>query len=40
MQTSSNPFSTPVNIPTNVSGGALGIWAGYSPWYDTLYCVQ
>lgn len=33
-----NPFSTPINIPTNFSNGALGIWAGYSPWYDTLIC--
>jgi hypothetical protein len=33
-----NPFATPVNIPCNISG-ALGIWAGISPWYDTLYCV-
>jgi hypothetical protein len=33
-----NPFATPVNIPSNISG-ALGIWAGISPWYDTLYCV-
>jgi hypothetical protein len=34
-----NPFSTPVNAPSNISGGALGIWAGISPWYDTLICV-
>ncbi len=33
-----NPFATPVNIPTNISGGALGIWAGFSPSYDTLIC--
>lgn len=32
-----NPFATPVNIPSNISG-ALGIWAGISPWYDTLAC--
>lgn len=38
MSSASSPFSTPVNVPTNLSGGALGIWAGYSPWYDTLYC--
>jgi len=31
-----NPFSTPVNIPSNISG-ALGIWAGFSPYYDTVY---
>jgi hypothetical protein len=33
-----NPFATPTNIPTNITGGALGIWVGYSPWYDTLIC--
>lgn len=33
-----NPFATPINIPSNMSKGALGIWAGYSPIYDTLYC--
>jgi hypothetical protein len=33
-----NPFSTPINLPTNLSNGALGIWAGFSPWYDTLIC--
>ena len=35
---SGNPFSTPINAPSNMSNGALGIWAGYSPYYDTLYC--
>ncbi len=39
MESSDNPYSTPINIPTNLTGGALGIWAGFSPWYDTLYCV-
>jgi len=34
-----NPFATPVNVPSNITGGALGIWVGVSPWYDTLYCV-
>jgi len=34
-----NPFATPVNIPSNISNGALGIWAGYSPSYDTLICL-
>jgi hemin uptake protein HemP len=38
MESSDNPYSTPINIPTNMTGGALGIWAGFSPWYDTLYC--
>ena len=34
-----NPFATPTNIPTNIQGGALGVWAGFSPWIDTLICV-
>ena len=34
-----NPFATPTNIPTNIEGGALGVWAGFSPWFDTLVCV-
>jgi len=35
-----NPFATPVNAKTNIKGGALGIWAGFSPVYDTLFCVE
>ena len=35
---SGNPFSTPINAPSNMSEGALGVWAGYSPHFDTLYC--
>jgi hypothetical protein len=38
MYSAGNPFSTPTNIPTNIKGGALGIWVGYSPWFDTLVC--
>jgi hypothetical protein len=37
---SGNPFATPVNLPSNITGGALGIWAGISPWFDTLYCIE
>ncbi len=33
-----SPFSVPANIPTNIKGGALGIWAGFSPNIDTLIC--
>jgi hypothetical protein len=33
-----SPFSVPANIPTNIVGGALGVWAGFSTYYDTLYC--
>lgn len=39
LQTAGNPFATPTNIPNNISGGALGVWAGYSPTYDTLICA-
>ena len=38
LSTGGNPFATPANIPTNITGGALGVWAGYSPWFDTLIC--
>lgn len=40
LQTGGNPFATPTNIPSNITGGALGVWAGFSPSYDTLYCVE
>lgn len=32
-----NPFASPGVIRTNVENG-LGIWCGYSPSYDTIYC--
>jgi hypothetical protein len=38
LQTAGNPFATPTNIPTNLSNGALGVWAGFSPSLDTLVC--
>lgn len=31
-----NPFAAPVEVSTNISGGALGVWAGYGSTYDTL----
>lgn len=33
-----SPFAVPTNIPTNIEGGALGVWVAYSPWIDTLIC--
>lgn len=33
-----NPFASPANIPTNIKGGAIGLWGAYSPIYDTLIC--
>lgn len=39
LQTAGNPFAAPTSIPTNIQGGAIGLWAGYSPTFDTLYCI-
>ena len=39
LQTSGNPFASPTAIPTNIVGGAQGVWAGYSPHFDTLICL-
>ena len=39
LQTAGNPFATPTNIINNISGDALGIWAGFSPSFDTLICL-
>jgi hypothetical protein len=39
LSSNASPFASPINIPSNISGGALGIWAGFSPCYDTLYCI-
>lgn len=33
-----NPFASPANIPTNIVGGALGVWAGFAATYDTIPC--
>lgn len=38
LATAGNPFATPTNIPSNIEGGALGVWAGYAPTFDTLIC--
>ena len=40
LQTGGSPFATPLNIPSNLTNGARGVWAGYSTSYDTLYCVE
>lgn len=31
-----NPFSSPVTVASNISGGALGVWCGYGTSYKTL----
>lgn len=33
-----SPFASPSNIPTNIKGGALGVWSAFSPVFDTLIC--
>lgn len=33
---SGNPFASPVEVGSNIQGGALGIWAGYGSSFDTL----
>jgi hypothetical protein len=35
-----SPFASPVNIPSNVSNNALGLWAGFSPSFDTIICAN
>ena len=33
----SNPFSSPMNVKSNISNGGLGIWGGQHAVYDTIY---
>lgn len=40
LYSSGNPFAAPANVVTNIQGGALGLWGAYSPYYDTLICVE
>ena len=35
-----SPFAAPLNVTSNISNGALGLWAGYSPFFDTLVCTK
>jgi hypothetical protein len=35
-----NPFAAPVKVTSNISNGALGVWAGYGNTYDTLVIPQ
>ncbi len=34
-----NPFAVPANVPSNISGNALGVWAGYGFVEDTVVCI-
>jgi hypothetical protein len=38
LQSGGSPFANPINIPSNMSNGLRGVWAGFSPVYDTLFC--
>ncbi len=33
-----SPFASPINIPSNISNNGLGLWAGFSPYFDTVIC--
>ena len=35
-----SPFSTPINIPSNITGGAFGLFGGYATTYQTLICTD
>lgn len=35
-----NPFAAPVNVQSNIKGGALGVWAGYGSSYTTRVVPQ
>ena len=38
IQNGGSPFASPAPIPSNIIGGALGVWAGYGVWEDTVFC--
>lgn len=31
-----NPFASPIRVATNISNGALGVWAGYGSTFNTI----
>ncbi len=33
VQSTGNPFSSPINVKSNISNGAVGVWAGYGTIY-------
>ncbi len=37
MGTLGSPFATPIQVTSNISNDALGVWAGYGAIYDTVY---
>ena len=38
LNSAGSPFASPINIPSNISNNALGIWAGFSTTYQLLIC--
>ena len=36
VQSTGSPFASPSNVQSNISNGALGVWAGYGITYDTI----
>lgn len=38
LQSGGSPFAAPINLPSNFNNGAKGVWAAFSPVYDTLIC--
>ena len=40
VQSNGSPFAAPSNVPSNISNGGLGIWAGYGTYFDTVVCSK
>jgi hypothetical protein len=36
LRSGGNPFSSPINVKTNITNGGLGLWAGYGTIYTTM----
>ena len=36
LQDGGNPFASPINVTSNITNGALGVWAGYGSIYTTI----
>lgn len=40
VQSTGSPFASPLNIRSNISNGALGLWAGYGVTFDTIIATS
>jgi hypothetical protein len=38
MNSGGSPFASPINLPSNVTGGALGVFSGFATSYQLLIC--